>query len=100
MSLSANTIAALDRVKVRFATGAKPVDFAENDICQYNITDDGTVVRTIVFNLKDFKFIEGAATNDVEITVDDADVPALFAGKLSLVDLHSSVNFNCVNCEY
>lgn len=89
--MSASTLAVLEKVKARFASG-KPAHVTDDDISQYNITIDGKVVKTVVFNLKDFTYTEEAATNDVEITIDDADVLPAFSAKTSLVELLAAVS--------
>lgn len=90
--MSASTLTVLEKVKARFASG-KPAHVTDNDISQYNITIDGKVVKTVVFNLKDFTYAEeAAATNDVEITIDDADVLLAFTAKTPLTELLAAVS--------
>lgn len=92
--MSASTLAVLEKVKARFASGVKPTHVTDDDVSQYNITIDGKVVKTVVFNLKKFTYSEEAAINDVEITIDDADVLPAFTAKTSLTELLAAVSID------
>lgn len=86
----------VDRVRAGFAAADKSkVPF--KDITQYNITKDGAVVKTLVFNFKDFVFSEVAVSDyDVDITISSEDVIETFKGTAKLADLHSAVSYkNC-----
>lgn len=91
--MSAATLAVLERVKERFASGVKPAHITDDDISQYNITIDGKVVKTVVFNLKDFTYSEVAnSIADIEITLDEEYVLPAFKGLQTLVELLAAVS--------
>lgn len=91
--MSAETVAVLERIKARFASGVKPVHITDDDVSQYNITVGGTVVKTVVFNLKDYTYSEEpSATADVEITLEEEYVLPAFRGTATLVDLLAAVS--------
>lgn len=98
--MSAKTLEFIAAATTRFNTFAASPERAsvkDTDITQYNITIDGKVVNTLVFNLKDFVLSEKPVDNaDLEITIDDADVVDAFLGKKLFVDLLSAVSFICV----
>lgn len=91
--MSAETVAVLERIKARFASGVKPAHITDDDVSQYNITVGGTVVKTVVFNLKDYTYSEEpTATADVEITLEEEYVLPAFRGTATLVDLLAAVS--------
>lgn len=89
MSLSAITVGLLERIKARFAAFASGDRSAitASDIAQYNLTVDGAVVKTMVFNLKDMVLLEEPSANDVEITIAEQDVLDIWQNKATLVEL-------------
>lgn len=93
MSISANTVALIERIKARFAalaTGDRE-GITATDIAQYNLTVDGNVVQTLVMNLKEFTLTEVANPNaDIEITIAESDVLDIWQFKTTLTDLQSA----------
>lgn len=93
--MSAVTLELFEMIKHHFAvlsSSPERSSITATDITQYNITLDGKVALTFVVNLKDFILTEVPTPNDIEITIDDADVINLWQGKTTLVDLKKAVS--------
>lgn len=95
--MSSPLLELLEKIKTKFTEVAsdpeKRSKITASDISQYNVTVDGKVAHTVVFNLKDFVLSEEATANDIEITISAEDVVALYQNKVTLVELKEAVSF-------
>lgn len=93
----------VERIRKRFALADRS-NSPQTDITQYNITKDGAVVQTLVFNFRDLVFAEAPVTDyDVDITISIEDALDLFEGKAILAELNAAVSLSflcfkkCIN---
>lgn len=91
--MSSPAIVMLEKLRKRFekATPDLLAAFTGTDIVQYNIRSGGDVLKSITVNMKDHLFIDGPATNDLEITIDDEDMQKILHSTAFFKDLLSQV---------
>lgn len=101
--MNSETVLLIERIRQGFYLASarnNKADTATNydhtDITQYNISVDGKIVQTIVFDMKEFKFKEHSVDDyDVEITISDNDVIPVFHSETMLQDLYQQVSILC-----
>lgn len=92
MSLSATTNSLLDRLKAHCEAIAASgrTDESTSEVAQYDVTVDGQIARTMVFDMKNYAVGDQPADNaDIVITIEEQHLLAMFMQQLQLVDLHA-----------
>lgn len=87
--MSDATLAMLDKVRQRFENATPDQLAGHTDTVQYNVRLDGKVAKTFTINMKDHAFVDGAAANDLEVTINDEDLKPAFLSTVHLSDLLS-----------